>query len=145
LVKGETLRLDPNDVPTLLYLARILAADKNAAVRGGLEAAALAMRAEAIAGGQPLALDTLAMAYAESGRFEDAQDAVRKALERAAASGKTNNILAMSNTSVCTNPINRIARSSPTRRRDELDRHPAVESCKTCTSSEEGDGPLRPF
>lgn len=41
---------------------------------------------------QPFVLDTLAMAYAEAGRFGDARDALQKAIEIADATGQTNSI-----------------------------------------------------
>ncbi len=84
----EGLQHQPNDFETLTWLARVLAADQNPAVRNGSEAVSLAERAAHLAGGeQPFVLDTLAMAYAEAGRFNDAQAAVQRALQAAAALG----------------------------------------------------------
>jgi protein O-mannosyl-transferase len=84
----EALRLDPNDFQALTWLARVRASDENAAVRNGAEAVSLAERANHLTGSaQPFVLDTLAMAYAEAGRFPDAQASVRKALELATAAG----------------------------------------------------------
>jgi len=81
----EALQRAPNDFETLTWLARVLAADQNPAVRNGAEAISLAERAANLSGGeQPFVLDTLAMAYAESGRFTDAQAAVQKAIQAAA-------------------------------------------------------------
>ncbi|HWC61561.1 MAG TPA: hypothetical protein VHC44_17855, partial [Verrucomicrobiae bacterium] len=63
----------------------VLAADQNSAVRNGAEAISLAERAASLTGGeQPFVLDTLAMAYAEAGRFTDAQAAVQKAIQAGA-------------------------------------------------------------
>lgn len=78
------LQLAPNDFETLTWLARVLAADKNPAVRNAADAVSLAERANDLTGGeQPFVLDTLAMAYAEAGRFQDAQKAVQKAIDLA--------------------------------------------------------------
>lgn len=78
------LQLAPNDFETLTWLARVLAADKNPAVRNAADAVSLADRANDLTGGeQPFVLDTLAMAYAEAGRFQDAQQAAQKAIELA--------------------------------------------------------------
>jgi tetratricopeptide (TPR) repeat protein len=84
----EALQHRPNDFETLTWLARVLAADQNPAVRNGVEAISLAERAAHLAGGaQPFVLDTLAMAYAEAGRFNDAQAAAQKAIQAATALG----------------------------------------------------------
>ncbi|HWD92665.1 MAG TPA: tetratricopeptide repeat protein [Verrucomicrobiae bacterium] len=84
----EALRLGPDDFETLTWLARVLAADENSAVRNGAEALALAQRANELTGsGQPFVLDTLAMADAETGGFKDAQDAEQKAIDAATAAG----------------------------------------------------------
>jgi len=70
----EALRLDPNDLRTLTCLARVLAADRDLRVLDGTEAVRLAERANTLTGAtQPFVLDTLAMAYAETGRFTEAQ------------------------------------------------------------------------
>jgi tetratricopeptide (TPR) repeat protein len=77
----NALRVDSNDVKAIVQLARALASDKDPAVRNGPEAVVLAERANTLTGGgQPYVLDTLAMAYAEAGRFNDAQQAVQKAI-----------------------------------------------------------------
>ena len=84
----EALQRDPNDFQTITWLARVLAADQDLAVRQGAEAVSLAERAANLTGGaQPFVLDTLAMAYAEAGRFKDAQNTVQKAIELATAAG----------------------------------------------------------
>jgi superkiller protein 3 len=67
------LSCNPNHFKALVYLARVLAANEDPSARNGAQALALAERAMALSGGdQPAVLDTLAMAYAEVGRFEDA-------------------------------------------------------------------------
>jgi tetratricopeptide (TPR) repeat protein len=90
------LQIYPNDYETLTWLARTLAADKNPAVRNGAEAVSFAERANDLTGGQqPFVLDALAMAYAEAGRFQDAQKTVQNAIDVATASGGTNMVPAL--------------------------------------------------
>jgi tetratricopeptide (TPR) repeat protein len=85
----EALRLDPNHLQSMVYLARVLAADENPTVRNGPEAVSLAERANALVGTeQPFLLDTLAMAHAEAGRFDEARQAGQRALDRAKANGE---------------------------------------------------------
>lgn len=87
----DALQRDPNNVETLLLLARILSASDEPEVRSGSDALAAAMRADAIVGGnQPFVLDTLGIAYAENGRFADAQECLVRALEQARSSAQTN-------------------------------------------------------
>jgi len=88
----RALELDPNDVPSLVFLARLRAAETEAALRNGAQAVSLAERANALTGGdQPAVLEVLAMAYAEVGRFPEAQAAVRKAIAGSGA-GDTNGV-----------------------------------------------------
>jgi len=85
----NALRLNPNEVQSLTWLARTLAADENPTVRNGTEAVELAGLANELTGGEhPFVLDTLAMALAEAGRFEEAQQAARRAIDLAAAGAK---------------------------------------------------------
>jgi tetratricopeptide (TPR) repeat protein len=87
----DALRLDPDDVDSLTFLARVLAADQNPAIRDGAKAVALAEHANETSGGmQPFVLDTLAMAYAETGRFDLAQMAATNAIAFATANCQTN-------------------------------------------------------
>lgn len=80
----EAVRLDPNNVPMLLYIARVMAADKIPDARDGTEAVRLALHAQQLMGdNQPVALDTLAMAYAEAGRFVDAVQTAQQAVKLA--------------------------------------------------------------
>ena len=66
----EALRLDPENFQILTYAAHVLAADENPNVRDGKTALALAAKANALTGGtQPLVLDALGMACAETGDF----------------------------------------------------------------------------
>ena len=80
----EALRLDPNFAPAMDHAAHALAASPEASDRNGSEAVKFAEQAvQASDGGNPLYLDTLAAAYAESGRFPEAIAAARKALDLA--------------------------------------------------------------
>lgn len=82
----HALELEANDAESLTFLARILATDENPNQRDGKAAVALAEKANALTGGeQPLMLDALALAYAETGRFLEAQQVAGKALDLAAA------------------------------------------------------------
>jgi cytochrome c-type biogenesis protein CcmH/NrfG len=85
----EALRLEPDNLPMLIYFARVLAADENPQIRNGAEALVLATKASQLAGrAQPVALDTLAMAYAETGRFDEAAQAAQEAVNLARAAGQ---------------------------------------------------------
>jgi tetratricopeptide (TPR) repeat protein len=97
--KGETdeatahfqkaLQIEPDNVEALNDLAWLLATSPQASMRNGNRAAELAQRANQITGGQsPMVLSTLAAAYAAAGRFGDAQQSVRKAVELATAAGQ---------------------------------------------------------
>ncbi len=87
----ELVRRKPNSFEPLNNLAWTLATDPDPLVRNGLEAVQLAKRALAVAGsGSPAALDTLAAAYAEAGRFQDAVVTIRKAILSAQTAGQTN-------------------------------------------------------
>ena len=89
----DALRLGPNDFQAGTWLARVLASDENAAVRNGVEAVSLAQHANELTGGeQPFVLDALAMAYAEAGRFKEAQEAVQKAIDLATAADAQKNV-----------------------------------------------------
>jgi tetratricopeptide (TPR) repeat protein len=82
----DALRLASNDVPSLVYLARVLASDPAPQFRDGARAVSLAAQANTLTGGaQPFVLGTLAMAYAEAGRFEEARKTAREALARTVA------------------------------------------------------------
>lgn len=84
----EALRREPNNMGMLIYVARALAAAPDPAVRDGAEALVLARRAAELAGPrQPVVLDTLAMACAEAGRFDQAATFGRQAVAAAQAGG----------------------------------------------------------
>jgi len=92
----EAMRRNPEDIQTPLFLARVLASDENSNVRNGPEALKLAEDVNRLTGGeQPFVLDTLAMAYAEMGRFKDAEAGARKAIDLADKAGVTNEVLEM--------------------------------------------------
>lgn len=87
----RALDLDPSDLQPLVFLARVRAAYPDRTFRNAAEAVALAERANTLSeGARPLVLDTLAMAYAEAGRFAEAQQAQQQAIARAMAAGETN-------------------------------------------------------
>ena len=82
----QALRLDPDNFKILAYTARVLAADENPEIRNGKTAVALATRANILTGGiQPLVLDVLGMACAETGDFTNAKIAAQQALAIAIA------------------------------------------------------------
>jgi Flp pilus assembly protein TadD len=76
----EALRLDPDHVESLNNLAWILATDPDPHSRDGAEASRLATRACELTGyQQPFLIGTLAAAYAEAGRYDQAVAAGNKA------------------------------------------------------------------
>ena len=84
----DTIRLQPNVPAALNGLAWIRAANSNAAFRNGGEAVQLAQRACELTGNRrPVLLLTLAAAYGEAGRFEEAITTAQKARVLALASG----------------------------------------------------------
>jgi tetratricopeptide (TPR) repeat protein len=86
---GRALQHRPDHVPTLLGLASVRAKSRSPRLRNGAEAVDLATKACKLTGYQyPEALDVLAAAYAETGQFEDAALAARRALEIAQALGQ---------------------------------------------------------
>jgi protein O-mannosyl-transferase len=80
----KALQLAPDDPTNLVYLACVLATDPTASLRNGARAVTLAERANQLTGGhQASMLATLAMAYAEAGRFAEARQTVQTALDLA--------------------------------------------------------------
>jgi tetratricopeptide (TPR) repeat protein len=80
----KAVELRPDYVEAMNNLAWLLAACPEAPLRNGAEAVVLARRAEQLTGGrQADVLDTLAAAYAATGRFQEAVATARKALELA--------------------------------------------------------------
>ena len=87
----EALRVEPDSVVAMNNLAWLLATSTNAAVRDGPRAVQLADRACEITGGkQTICIGTLAAAYAEAGRFDDAIITAQKACDSARQLGETN-------------------------------------------------------
>ena len=86
----ESLRLEPNLLRAMHTLAWILATSDDPTVRGGEEAVGWAERlATATAHKDPTALDTLAAAYAEAGRWDESIATARTARRLATAAGST--------------------------------------------------------
>jgi uncharacterized membrane protein/Flp pilus assembly protein TadD len=86
----EAVRLQPTQVTMLNELAWTLATCREESLRDAPEAVTLAQRALELSGGQePAILDTLAAAYAEAGRFDEAVTTVERALNLASAQNKT--------------------------------------------------------
>jgi Flp pilus assembly protein TadD len=84
----RALQLSPSLAQALNNLAWLLATTDDARIRNGDEAVRLAQRACELAGGRtPQFEGTLAAAYAEAGRFDDAIAAANKAIELATAQG----------------------------------------------------------
>jgi protein O-mannosyl-transferase len=85
------LSLDPENFKILTYVARVLAAAENPEIRDGKTALLLAANANALTGGQqPLVLDALGMACAETGDFTNAIEVARRALDLATAAKMEN-------------------------------------------------------
>jgi Tfp pilus assembly protein PilF len=84
----ESLKLAPELAPMLNDFAWVLATCPDAHLRNGARAVELAQRADQVAQGRnPLFARTLAAAYAESGRFNDAIATAQRALPLAEAKG----------------------------------------------------------
>ena len=85
----SALEVESNNVEAQNDLAWLLATSPQASERNGNRAVDLAERASQATGGEnPMILGTLAAAYAEAGRFGDAQQSAQKAVELAAAAGR---------------------------------------------------------
>lgn len=81
----DAVRYAPGDAEVLRKTAWLLATCPQASLRNGSEAVTLAVRALQLTGGKDASvLDTLAAAYAEQGRFEEAASTERRALALAA-------------------------------------------------------------
>jgi len=79
----------PGYPEALNNLAWLLAASPQTSLRNGSKAVELAQRANQLTGGENLTvLHTLAVAYAEAGRFGDAIRSIQKAIELAQAVGQ---------------------------------------------------------
>jgi len=92
----EALQIEPDNPQMLVYLARVLAADDNPQICNGAEALGLASKASQLIGtAQPVVLDTLAMAYAETGRFDDAVQTGQAAVNLARQAGLMGDVAVM--------------------------------------------------
>lgn len=84
----EALRVNADDVEALFRLARILATTPEDGLRNGQRAVQLAKRVcQLTANREPLLLDTLAAAYAETGQFDAAVQTAQRAVDTAAEAG----------------------------------------------------------
>jgi Flp pilus assembly protein TadD len=84
------LKLNPDQPEALNNLALILATSSEADLRNGSEAVRLAERAcQLTQFQQPQFIETLAAAYAEAGRFQDAQAVMAQLEHLATAAGRT--------------------------------------------------------
>jgi protein O-mannosyl-transferase len=82
----ESLSIHADDTSALSHLATVLAAAPEPALRNGQEAVRLAERAANLTGGQdPVVLDALAAALAETGRFAEALETAEHALALASS------------------------------------------------------------
>ncbi|MEW6306462.1 MAG: tetratricopeptide repeat protein [Verrucomicrobiota bacterium] len=85
----ETLRIAPDHVRALTFTAHLLATSPDAALRDGATALKLADHAVNLSQGKDfLAMDALAEAHAESGRFSEAVRLARTAASLARAAGQ---------------------------------------------------------
>ena len=88
----DALRIAPDNVAAGSNLAWLLATAADPSLRNGLEAVALAERAESEdsrSANHAIALRTLAAAYAEVGRFAEAKKTAEQALQTAEARGNS--------------------------------------------------------
>jgi len=84
----RSLEIAPRSPVTLNSLAWVLSTCSDAQIRNGSRAIQLAQQADQLDGGKnPVFARTLAAAYAESGRFNDAIEAAQRALELAVVKG----------------------------------------------------------
>jgi protein O-mannosyl-transferase len=84
------IKINPMEQGALTNLAWILATSPEASLRNGARAVELAQRASQIAAGDyPNLLKTLAAAYAETGRFAEADETAERALSLALAQGNS--------------------------------------------------------
>ena len=85
----EVLRVAPLHAPSLNNLARILATNADPQFRKGDGALKLALLADKLTGGKnPAILNTLAAAYAEAGRFDEAVQTATQAADIARNAGQ---------------------------------------------------------
>jgi tetratricopeptide (TPR) repeat protein len=86
----KALQIEPDYAKAQNNLAWVLATCPQASLRNGNEAVALAQRANQLTGdGNPVVLGTLAIAYAEAGRFPEAVETAQRALQLAETQSNT--------------------------------------------------------
>jgi tetratricopeptide (TPR) repeat protein len=86
----KALQLKPGYLDALNNLAWMLATCPETRLRNGVEAVQLAQKAAQLDGGEnPPTLRTLAAAYAEAGKFAQAVETARRAMQLASAQGNT--------------------------------------------------------
>jgi spermidine synthase len=86
----EALRLNPNHASAANNLAWLLATSNDPQLRNAEEAVRWARRAAEMTGDEsPVALDTLAAAYGAAGRFDQAVEAAKKAIDLCVQSGQS--------------------------------------------------------
>ena len=92
----EALRINPDNYQILAYVARVLAANEKPEVRDGQTALVYAVKANVLSDGTlPFVLDALGMACAETGRFDDAQEAIERAIKIATAAGMKQDVASL--------------------------------------------------
>jgi len=86
----KVLQIEPDNAEAQNKLAWVLATCPQASLRNGDKAVALAQRTNQLTGGgNPVALGTLAAAYAEAGRFPEAVETAQRALQLAETQSNT--------------------------------------------------------
>jgi tetratricopeptide (TPR) repeat protein len=92
----EALRINPDNYQILAYVARVLAANEKPGVRDGQTALVYAVKANVLSDGTlPFVLDALGMACAETGRFDDAQEAIKRAIKIATVAGMKQDVASL--------------------------------------------------
>jgi serine/threonine-protein kinase len=87
---SRALEINPNSVPVIRNLSWVLATCSEPSLRNGLRAVGLAEQANRLTGGSsPAILATLAAAYAETERFEEAVETAQAALQLAKTQSDT--------------------------------------------------------
>jgi tetratricopeptide (TPR) repeat protein len=94
----KAMQLDPNNLQLVVLTANLLAAATDPLARNGAESYALAENLLKQTGSQqPVALDTLAMADAEIGKFEEAVKLQQKAIKIIETTGSQDDLQVMQN------------------------------------------------
>jgi protein O-mannosyl-transferase len=97
----ETLAIEPENGDAMANIAWVLATSPQESLRNGARAVELAEQALRLSGGKnPLIFRTLAAAYAESGRFPEAIENAKRALELANSQGNVGLVTELQNTIV---------------------------------------------